>query len=252
MNRDELGRYIGVTGFSLGQVEKDYLQHIVLGGLSRKMAGMLVFKGGTALQKTGVVRRFSEDLDFSARGYPGLQATARAAKGAVEAYNYPAETDDIVDKERTSGFRLMLQGPLYARGKGLCSVRIEISKRETVLLEPRRTELAPPYADVLPYILDVMQEEEILAEKLRALSTRQKARDLYDVFMLLKKGVNVHTALAQRKMDFYGLKLDVPALLDKIGLLKTGWERELGGILDDVPQFKQVLAGVRSAIGRTR
>jgi predicted nucleotidyltransferase component of viral defense system len=252
MNRDELGRYVGVTGFSLGQVEKDYIQHIVLGGLSRKVAGMLVFKGGTALQKTGVVRRFSEDLDFTARGDPGLGVIARAAKGAVENYNYHAETDTIVDRDMTSGFRLKLQGPLYARGKGQCSVRIEISKRETVLLKPRRTELAPPYADVLPYILDVMMEEEILAEKLRALSTRQKARDLYDVFMLLKKGVNVDTALAQRKLDYYGLKLDVPALLDKVEVLKTGWERELGGILEDVPQFKQVLASVKRAIGRTR
>ena len=68
MNRNELRRYIGITGYSLGQVEKDYFQHIVLAALSRKMAGSLVFKGGTALQKAGVVSRFSEDLDFTLTG----------------------------------------------------------------------------------------------------------------------------------------------------------------------------------------
>ena len=63
MNRGELRRYVGSTGHTLGHVEKDYLQHIVLAAYSRKMAGHLVFKGGTALQKLGVVARFSEDLE---------------------------------------------------------------------------------------------------------------------------------------------------------------------------------------------
>jgi len=252
MNRDELCRYVGVTGFSLGHVEKDYLQHIVLGGLSRKSAGMLVFKGGTALQKTGIVRRFSEDLDFTAREGLALDRIVGAARGALEAYNFPSEMDNRVDKEWTSGFRLKVRGPLYLGGRGLCSIRVEISRRETVLLKPERKELAPPYADILPYILDIMQNEEILAEKLRAISTRQKARDLYDAYMLLKKGVKVDVALAERKMDYYDRKLDVPALLDRIELLKPGWERELDGILEDVPPFKQVLAMVKSAIGGTR
>ena len=65
MNRDELRKYIGITGYSLGHVEKDYFQHIILGALSRNFGETLVFKGGTALQKLGVINRFSEDLDFT-------------------------------------------------------------------------------------------------------------------------------------------------------------------------------------------
>ena len=252
MNRGELGRYVGVTGFSLGQVEKDYLQHIVLGGLSRRSAGMLVFKGGTALQKTGVVRRFSEDLDFTARGFLALDILAEAARGSLDAYNFPSEMDDLVDKERTSGFRLKVRGPLYRGGRGQCSIRVEISRREMVLLKPEGKELAPPYADILPYILDIMQNEEILAEKLRALSTRQKARDLYDAYMLLLKGVKIDTGLADKKLDYYGRKLDIPALLKKLELLEPGWEPELEAILEDVPPFQKVVAAVRSAIGGTR
>jgi len=73
MNREELRRYVGVTRFSLGQVEKDYFQHIVLGAISRRMAGLLVFKGGTALQKMGLLTRFSEDLDFTITGEVTLE-----------------------------------------------------------------------------------------------------------------------------------------------------------------------------------
>jgi len=65
MNREELKKYVGTTAFSLGHVEKDYIQHIVLGSLSRNWSGYLVFKGGTALQKIGLVNRFSEVMDFT-------------------------------------------------------------------------------------------------------------------------------------------------------------------------------------------
>jgi len=56
MNRDELKEYIGTTAFSLGHVEKDYFQHIILSGFSRRLSSSLVFKGGTALQKTGIIQ----------------------------------------------------------------------------------------------------------------------------------------------------------------------------------------------------
>ena len=99
MNREELRRYIGITGFSLGQVEKDYLQHVALGALSRRMGGLLVFKGGTALQKTGLLRRFSEDLDFTLVGEVSLDGMKDAVKHVLGSYNFPADADNITDDE---------------------------------------------------------------------------------------------------------------------------------------------------------
>jgi len=248
MNREELGRYIGVTGMSLGHVEKDYIQHIVLGGLSRSAAGILVFKGGTALQKTGTVRRFSEDLDFTAREGSALERIASAARGSLHDYNFHSDLDALSDRETGLGFRLKVQGPLYRDGRGLCTLRIEMSRREKVLLAPDTRELEPPYYDILPYRLEIMQNVEILAEKLRALSTRQKARDLYDAYMLLQKGVKPDIALADRKMEFYGRRLDVPALRRNLELLGPGWNRELEGLVDDVPPFRKAFLMVRRAL----
>jgi hypothetical protein len=250
MNRDELGRYIGVTGLSLGQVEKDYLQHIVLGGISRSAAGILVFKGGTALQKTGMVRRFSEDLDFTARNGAELKRISKAAQGPLGYYNFPSEIDSLAEGETAAAFRLRVRGPLYRDGRGLCTIRIEISRRENVLLPPDKRELEPPYSDILPYTLDVMQNREILAEKLRALSTRQKARDLYDAYMLITKGEKPDIELADRKMEFYGRRLDVPLLRKNLELLGPGWQRELERLLNDVPPFSVVLSAVGQALAR--
>ena len=252
MNREELGTYIGVTGRSLGHVEKDYLQHIVLGGISRGAAGVLVFKGGTALQKAGTVRRFSEDLDFTARNGAVLERICKAAQGALRAHNFQSDMDLLSERGTAAGFRLKVQGPLYRDGRGLCTIRIEISRRERVLLRPDNREIAPPYPDILPYTLDIMQNPEILAEKLRALSTRQKARDLYDAYMLVRKGVRLDIALADRKMEFYGRRLDVRALRRDLELLGPGWKRELEGLLEEVPPFRAALSAVRQALAKAR
>lgn len=188
MNREELRKYIGITGYSLGQVEKDYFQHMILGALSRKSGGELVFKGGTALQKTGVIPRFSEDLDFTKRKEINLQGLIKDTLNVIKNYNFQTKADKIVDDERTMGFRIKIQGPLYRNRRGICTVRVEVSKREKVILDPERRELTPPYSDILPYLIYIMQKEEILSEKIRAVYTRHRARDLYDIYKILERG----------------------------------------------------------------
>ncbi len=145
MNREELKEYIGITAFSLGHVEKDYIQHIVLSSLSRKWSGHLVFKGGTALQKIGLVNRFSEDLDFTEKKVLSPNKLADTVVKSIESYNYPVEVDEYSDEEITSGFRLKVQGPLYRNNRGVCSVRLQISRREEILKDPTSKEIDPPY-----------------------------------------------------------------------------------------------------------
>ncbi len=66
MSRKNLESMQSVLGYNLGQVESDYLQHILLLFLSRRAGNWLVIKGGTALQKAYGLNRFSDDLDFTA------------------------------------------------------------------------------------------------------------------------------------------------------------------------------------------
>ena len=200
MNRDELRKYIGITGYSLGHVEKDYFQHIILSALSRKFGESLVFKGGTALQKLGVINRFSEDLDFTTKKDLEMKKLKETAINIIQNYNYINEINNFIDNERTIGFRIKIKGPLFRNNRGICTLRIEISKREPVILKPEKKELAPPYKDILSYVLNVMCKEEILAEKIRTIYTRQKARDLYDIYKILDFGTKVDINLANKKL----------------------------------------------------
>ena len=243
MNRGELRRYVGSTGHTLGHVEKDYLQHIVLAAYSRKMAGHLVFKGGTALQKLGVVARFSEDLDFTMTSVVDADRLRRTTVQALDAYNYPVMTDNEKEDERGTSFRLLIEGPLFnGHQNSLASLRVEVSRREGVLLPVSRTEIAPPYIDVMPYVLGSMDLREVMAEKMRTLATRSKARDLYDVKVLAEKGITVDMDLVERKMEWAGETFDPERVLERTENLRAGWDMELLSLMKHVPPFDEALS----------
>ncbi len=249
MNRGELRRYVGSTGHTLGHVEKDYLQHIVLAAFSRTMAGYLVFKGGTALQKLGVVARFSEDLDFTMTAPVEAERLRRAALQALQAYNYPAITDHEKEDERGTSFRLRIEGPLFnGHGDSLASLRVEVSQREDVLLPASRDEITPPYIDVMPYIISSMDLREVMAEKMRTLATRSKARDLYDTKILSDRGITVEMDLVGKKMEWAGETFDPKMVIVRTRSLRTGWDGELRSLMEDVPSFDEALSALEGLL----
>ncbi|MFW6141887.1 MAG: nucleotidyl transferase AbiEii/AbiGii toxin family protein, partial [Candidatus Saliniplasma sp.] len=216
MNREELKAYVGTTAFSLGHVEKDYIQHIVLGSLSRNWSGYLVFKGGTALQKIGLVNRFNEGLYFTEKKDISPDKLADVVVKAIKSYNYPVEVDEFSDKEITSGFRVKVEGPLYRNNRGVCSIRLQVSRREEVLKDPMSKEIDPPYRDVLPYVIRVMDKDEIAAEKVRAILTRYKVRDVYDLYKLIESEARLDKDMIERKLEYYEIELDKPEFIQKV------------------------------------
>jgi predicted nucleotidyltransferase component of viral defense system len=249
VNRAELRRYIGTTGHTLGHVEKDYLQHIVLADYSRKLAGHLVFKGGTALQKRGIVSRFSEDLDFTMTGEVEPRKLLRTAGNALEAYNYPTRADSEKVDERSMSFRLRIEGPLFNGDQiSLTSLRVEVSKRERVLLPASRDEIVPPYSDVMPYVLSSMDLHEVLAEKVRTLATRSKARDLYDVAQLTGQGVTLDMDLVERKMEWGDQSFEVADILDRTKYIRGVWDKELRSLMEHIPPFDKAFVALEGLL----
>lgn len=250
MDREELKQYIGITGHSLGQVEKDYLQHIILGAISRNIGGEMTFKGGTALQKMGILRRFSEDLDFTEKKPQRMSRLETTVRSALEAYNYPSEIGQHMDDERTIGFRLLIQGPLYRGKDSLSSIRIEISKRETILRSPEQKEITPPYKDILSYTLEIMSLEEIASEKVRAILTRNKARDLYDLQALIRKGAKPDIELINEKLQYYNTEYAQALFEEKCEQLGKRWDNEMTQLLGRTPDHREAYELVTRTLGQ--
>lgn len=89
-NRDIFGATIAAAAQNLGilplAVEKDYWVCEALRAIETTHPGITVFKGGTSLEKMGIISRFSEDLDLMVTGLiGGGKAGPRFLKGLCEA-----------------------------------------------------------------------------------------------------------------------------------------------------------------------
>lgn len=235
--------------FNIYQKEKDYLQHLILSRIYSKVGMGLIFKGGTALQKCFGLNRFSEDLDFTLSG----SLKPRIVEGSFREIGkfYPS-TYSKEESKNTVSYKMKIEGPLFRGPLTLQTVRVEISMREEVILPALNRIVNPLYIDLQPYSVMVMDLTEILAEKVRALLSRTKARDLYDAHFLLQKNVNLDLSIVAEKLKFYGKTYDPEELYLRVARLKPQWEKTLPSLVKVVPDFQSVMADLKEHLERHR
>ncbi len=240
LSKEDIIELKSSLGFNLGQLEKDYLQHLFLLFLSRHLKDELVFKGGTALQKAYGLNRFSEDLDFTLNREMNIDELIEKIKKDIENFGFKAEYK-LLSSKISKCYRLRINGPLYdGTERSIASLRIEISLRKDLLLEPDTKEIIPAYIDLQPYIVLIMNTEEILAEKIRSIFQREKARDMYDMWFLLKKGIKINYSFVEKKTEFYNIKFNKNSFLKRISRMKKIWKEELSGYVSFIPDFNEV------------
>ncbi len=197
----ELRRLAGAWNADFTVVERDYVLSWVLVGLYRRpvLAEGLVFKGGTALRKCYFPDyRFSAGLDFTLRTSPPAQELR--AEIEVGCRTITEETGirlvpvdfrtlrDVLGEEAYQG-RVEYTGPLGRLGGDQPRIRLDLTIYEKLVLPPEHRSVHHPYSDAgsLDLAMPVYALDEMLAEKLRAMLRRARARDLYDVWQLLTR-----------------------------------------------------------------
>ena len=256
MDPTGLRRLAGRTGTALGILEKDQALTLVLSVLALEpVARYLAFKGGTALSRVYFPGyRFSEDLDFTA---------ARDIAGEL----LEAEPR-IVVAGRRAGVRLsrlerVRTGPggrtLKVRYEDMNGhpnrVLVQMSLREAVRLPTESRPILDPYGVVPPGArIPTMDLREIAAEKIRSLLMRSQARDLYDLWFLLREGVAVDVGLVEAKLDWWkkGVAFDPGEVVARLMRLEATWQRDLEPLLRELPPFETVAGEVRAGLGGAR
>jgi predicted nucleotidyltransferase component of viral defense system len=252
LTRDELIEISRATGLKPFQQEKHYVQTLALRLVYSEVGTELVFKGGTALWFFYGLNRFSNDLDFTLAGKVDFDRLMERVRRGFEILNFPIQVRKLKDDEISFSFKIGVEGPLFTREIERCFVGFEISKRERVLRKPKVVEFDPPYPDVLPFTVWVMDLEEICAEKIRFILTRNYARDLYDLWFLLKKQVNVSRELVDEKLKYYEKVFDEDELKKQIERRGEYWRSELEPLLlGRLPDFETVKQEVLAVLERT-
>ena len=222
------------------QQEKHYIQTATLAGIYTALADEIVFKGGTALFLFYGLDRFSEDLDFTQM----KQYDQNKLKTTIsDVLNLIHITHEIKTEKSLQGktFKVKAIGPLFKGPRSESFVKIEISERNDVFLSPDIKEIVPIYDDLRPFTIPVMKKEEILAEKVRALIIRGKARDLYDLAFLIKKGVSFDYVLINKKLTYYKKTFNQEEFIQKVKSIKPLWKSELHGLVQKTPIYDDAL-----------
>ena len=170
-----------------------------------------------------------------------MKETMKIISKEMSDFGYLAEIEEIKTIGRTFIFKI--NGPLHAENPASqARLRIEISQRESLLQEPSFKEVNPIYPDLQPYTLLAMAEEEIFAEKIRAIMSRNKPRDVFDLHFLLGKGIRFNLEFVNKKLEYYKEKFDRKRFLEKVKEKKASWTSELKIYSKTVPEFEEVLA----------
>lgn len=240
LTKSQIQRIAQRNGVGMQVQERDYLQHLILWLLYRR-SQELIFKGGTALRLVYGGRffprgnRYSEDLDFNGPDdTAALEAAWREIVEDLEDFGVAAVVRNIWDSDVGYSFDVSFQGPLHdGRDRSKGKVRVDINQR-TEHVETHRELVTSPYDDVRPFVVTALALDHLLAEKLRALLVRGKPRDLYDIWLLLRQGVEPDLALFESKLALYDRTWNREALEEAMENVRGDWERDLRHLL---PQF---------------
>lgn len=250
LTRQQIAEIARRDGVTLHAVERDYVQHLVL----RQLSSGFIFKGGTSIRVVHGSPRYSEDLDFNAN-IPKAEVNQRLQVTARRLFDYGVRAQVTAPREARSGYlgQLRYEGPLFngnpvSRG----SIRLEVSLRAEEVDFEERFIPRTPYPDVPQLALQVLTPEHLFAEKTRALLIRKKPRDLYDVHFLLSREITSTRELIDKKMAIYGRRFDLNTTDDAVEAAARNWERDLRGLLGQVPPYATIAHDVQAFFHRNQ
>lgn len=210
-------------------IEKSYFQDLFLFNLYKE-SNIFVFKGGTALYKIYNLQRFSEDLDFSLIGREEeAKEIIERVVGKISGFSIK----EIKEFKNSILVKISCKGLLTKYN----SLRIDTSLKNKIFLPIDVKNYVSDYLDI-PFSLKVLNPEEIISEKIHSILNRKKARDLYDLFFLLKQ-FKFNKKITQEKLKLFNQKYSFEIISRKIANLKPLWKSELDSfVLEELPDFE--------------
>src|SRR3989344_1568989 len=230
----EFNYIVARTKFGREKFVKDYYLTLIL-YLIRNVE-CIYFKGGTALNKIFLNHaRLSEDLDFSL-----TRNQKDVKKDILEILSSLKFVKDITDGKDVEGFLRMIIKCKSQLGES--EIFIDLNQRAKLSLPSETHKINHFYASFIPeFSIKTVAKEEIIAEKIAATIGRNKPRDHYDVYMILKKGIPINMDLAKKKCQESGDEFSIIKMFNKAQTLKNRWDKDMLSLISESISFQEVI-----------
>ncbi|MBN1169794.1 nucleotidyl transferase AbiEii/AbiGii toxin family protein [Candidatus Micrarchaeota archaeon] len=236
IDKNELIKISKLFSLKPWQQEKHYVQTLTLLSLAEQQ---LVFKGGTYLWFAHNLKRFSEDLDFTETGSLREDLQEKVSED-LTFFGLENSVKTINEDDLTLSFRISAKGPLNTSDTDLCYIYVEISRREKVIEKTLPIKIDFPAYHLPTKIIAGMSLSEVAAEKARAIITRNRARDVFDLHFLSNK-IKFNKNLVNEKLSFYDLEFSNDLFFEKLREKKILWKKDLQSLLfEGLPDFDKV------------
>jgi len=199
ITKDQISSFARKFKTNESTVYREFLQILFLNKLYKnEKSSQVFFKGGTAIHFLFGAPRFSEDLDFTVTYSKNefLSLINLIFKEFVKEGEF-----SFKERKTITGKRFLLTANHdvlpYAT-----FINLDFSFREKVI-QPNKSTIDTPYPVIFTSFIYHLSSEEICAEKIRALLTRKKGRDLFDLWFLTSQGVAINNVIVKEKLKYY-------------------------------------------------
>jgi len=169
-------------------VVREYVQHLFLSYLYQfQESEHLAFKGGTALRLLYQSPRFSEDLDFTGSLKP-YHVKKLLNEAATKMSQELGSFETAESKPTSGGYLALFRCKVNEEN---VSIELNISLRNKANAEPIlvTTPLLPSYQCM------ALRLSDLVSEKCQALLSRQKPRDYYDLYFILRGRLGIESII---------------------------------------------------------
>lgn len=218
LTTENLQEFINKFQTSKNNIIREYIEHLFLSNLYKlKGAEKLLFKGGTALRIIFGSPRFSEDLDFTGQNIFHRNEIDELFINTLSEIERVGINIIYKEAKKTSGGYLgLIHYELFDLEEDM---KFEVSLRKGKNIEGELINIISDFSTA--YVLIHLPAKEIVSGKMAALIDRQKPRDYYDLYFMLR-----HQEL-NKNVDKNKLNI----ILEKLSKERINFKRELSPLL---------------------
>lgn len=233
IDEDKLLEIAADQGFKPNLMLKDYYITAIL-YLLKEMEG-IYFKGGTALQKIFLnYPRLSEDIDLSL-----TREIKEVRKEIINILKKSNLFEKITKDKDVEGFTRLV---IHYKGFEDGVIFIDINKRAKLLTKPQRHKINHFYRDSIPeFSFNTLSKGEMIAEKIAAAMGRNKPRDHYDIYRIIKEGIPIDIELVKQKCIKSGAEFSIIKMFNKAKKLKNRWKEDMLPLIKEEISFVEVM-----------